>query len=71
MNTTLDTLAREKEILLLRSTLGRLKLRYAAQELRDSRVVVLASRIAFFAKLARVVIYGRIRQRADARLGPR
>jgi hypothetical protein len=59
MNTTLDTLAREKEILLLRSTLGRLKLRYAAQELRDSRVVVLASRIAFFAKLARVLIYGR------------
>ena len=59
MNTTLDTLAREKEILLLRSTLGRLKLRYAARELRDSRVVVLAGRIALFAKLARALIHGR------------
>jgi hypothetical protein len=67
MNTTLDTLAREKEILVLRSTLGRLKLRYAAQELRDSPVVVLARRITFFAKLGRALIYGRSTARRSLR----
>ena len=57
-------LAREKETLLMRSTLARLRLRLAIQRAHASPAARLASRIAFFGRLARVVAAARIIQRA-------
>ena len=53
MSARLRALAREKELLLLRSSLGRLRLRVASERLRTSRAAVTASRVAWVARLAR------------------
>ena len=53
MSARLQALAREKEILLLRSSLGRLRLRVASERIRTSRAAVAASRVAWVARLAR------------------
>ena len=57
-------LAREKETLLMRSALTRLRLRLAIRRAQASPVVRIASRIAFFARFARVIAAARIVQRA-------
>jgi len=55
MSAARRALAREKETLLMRSTLARLRLRLAIQRAHASPAARLASRIAFFGRLARVV----------------
>jgi hypothetical protein len=64
MNAARTPLAREKETLLVRSALARLRLRLAIQRVHASPAVRLASRIAFFSRVARVVAAARIVQRA-------
>jgi hypothetical protein len=64
MNAARRALALEKETLLMRSALARLRLRLAIQRAHASPAARLASRIAFFGRLARVVAAARIIQRA-------
>jgi len=64
MSAARRALALEKETLLMRSTLARLRLRLAIQRAHASPAARLASRIAFFGRLARVVAAARIIQRA-------
>jgi hypothetical protein len=65
MSAILPTLAQEKELLLMRSALCRLRLRRSTRELRGSldlgfgratRVARIAGRVLVFAKLARSLI---------------
>ena len=62
MSARLDALAREKEILLMRSSLGRLRLRIAAERVRGSRAAVIVQRIA---SIARLVRFATVRYRTD------
>ena len=55
MSSRLDALAREKEVLLMRSTLGRLRLRIAAERVRGSRAVLVARRMSSLARLLRLL----------------
>ena len=64
MNAARRALALEKETLLMRSALTRLRLRLAIQRAHASPAARLASRVAFFGRLARVVAAARIIQRA-------
>ena len=64
MNAARRALALEKETLLMRSALARLRLRLAIQRAHASPAARLASRVAFFGRLARVVAAARIIQRA-------
>jgi hypothetical protein len=61
MSTRLDALAREKELLVMRSSLARLRLRVAAERVRGSRAVVIAQRISSLARLARFLVGKRAR----------
>jgi hypothetical protein len=64
MNAARKALAREKETLLMRSALARLRLRLAIRRVRASPAVRLASRLTFFARFARAIAAARIVQRA-------
>jgi hypothetical protein len=54
-----DALAREKEMLLLRSALGRLRMRLAAERIRGTRGALFATRIAWVARLGRAILASR------------
>ena len=56
MSARLSALAREKEILLLRSSLARLRLRIASERIRSSPVAVAAARARWLAGIARTLL---------------
>ena len=63
MSASLETLAREKEILVMRSALCRLRLRLAKQRARGAPAVRLARRIASVVRIA-YAVSGAVRDRA-------
>ena len=64
MSAARRALALEKETLLMRSALARLRLRLAIRRVHASPAARLASRIAFFSRVARVIAAARMVQRA-------
>jgi len=54
-----DALVREREMLVLRSSLGRLRLRLAAERIRGTRAALFATRLAWVARLGRAILASR------------